>query len=315
MKKTTIIVCVLPWVAWGTGCGEGSKQADLARLRKKVDELAQKVAAREQQLESVNNRLFLLEDKVDTSRVAIQRRAQQAPLRLPVVRIRPEDVAEPPASSSPGAPQLIRSPDARAGGRSIVAQEDVEYAGAATKPQSGQRLVLRLHGEGQAGGPTARPLNGPNPSSVREKIPVVALPKRKVARAMAKEPPPQVGAMRAYNQALGLYRAGRMQPASKAFERFVRKYPKHAYADNALYWLGECHYDLGDYQRALKVFRQCVEKHPNGNKAPAALLKMGFSYLKLNEKHNARTVLAQVVEIFPRTGVARLASATLSKLQ
>lgn len=315
MKKTTVLVYGVALVATVAGCGEGPKQTDLSRLRKRVEELSQKLTARTRQLEGVSNRLFLLEDKVDTSRVAIQRRGQAAPMRLPVVRIRPEDVAEPPRGRRAGRAEVIRTPDARSGGRSIVAQEDVEYAGAATRRQAGRRPVLRLNGESVGAAVASRPLNGPDPAGVREKLPVVAMPKRKIARAMAKEPPPKVGAMRDYNTALTQYRAGRYPRAAKGFKAFVARYPKHAYADNAMYWLGECQYALASFRQALKTFRLCVEKHPNGNKAPAALLKMGFSYLKLNEKHNARTVLAQVVEIFPRTGVARLASATLSKLQ
>ncbi|MBW2735277.1 MAG: tol-pal system protein YbgF [Deltaproteobacteria bacterium] len=325
MKKTTILICGFAWTLGGAGCGETSNQTDLSRLKKRVEELSQKLSVSTQQVESANNRLFLLEDKVDTSRVALQRQTQQAPLHLPVIRIRPEDVAEPPSrrlrrpQAQPQAPQVVSSLDSRAGGRSVVAHEDVEYAGEAARKHVGRRPILRLHGADgyqRRASPTAsRPLSGPDPSTVRERLPVVAMPKRKVARAMAKAPPATADAMRSYNAALARHRAGQHKAAAKAFKAFVSQYPRHAYTDNALYWLGECHYDQGNFRQALNMFRRCVEKHPNGNKAPAALLKMGFSYLKLNEKHNARIVLAQVMEIFPRSGVARLASATLSKLQ
>jgi tol-pal system protein YbgF len=121
--------------------------------------------------------------------------------------------------------------------------------------------------------------------------------------------------MRAYQTALSKYRAGKYAHAAEAFRSFVSRYAKHAYTDNALYWLGECFYDMKNYRLALKIFRRVVEDHPTGNKAPDALLKMAYSYLKLKEKANAKTVLAQVVQSFPKSQVARLASQTLVKIQ
>ena len=321
-----------------TACAGSGNHAELGRLQRRLERLTQRYAERERDLESLSNRVFLLEDKVDTSRVANKRRA---PLRLPVVRIGPDgnDLGSPHpggASPSPTASSGTVDPEA-GGGRSIVSRESVDYDGAARLAVGGPRPVLRLHepgglaGDGGVNAATANsgtPSSGAkgrsappragalriDPSRLEERLPVVPIPRRTVAVAIAKSAP-SLEAMRAYTAALGLYRAGKHPEAVRAFRAFIKRHAKHAYADNALYWLGECHYDSHNFRGALKAFRAVVERYPGGNKAPAALLKMGFSYMKLDEKHNAKTVLAQVVDIFPRTQVARLASQTLSKLR
>jgi tol-pal system protein YbgF len=147
---------------------------------------------------------------------------------------------------------------------------------------------------------------------VTEKLPVRPLPGAEAARRVARG---EVVPRRAYEAALALYRSGKMSAAAKSFRRFIARHAGHAYADNALYWLGECFYDMEDYRQALKMFRRVVEEYPDGHKAPDALLKMGYSYLKLNETGNARTILAQLVGSYPDSRVARLASQTLVKIQ
>ncbi|MCC6750761.1 MAG: tol-pal system protein YbgF [Deltaproteobacteria bacterium] len=316
----------------------------MSGLKRNLDELAQREATNQQRIEDLSNRLFLLEDKVDTNRVAVERRGQSGP-RLPVVRIKPQDVeqadddserssagrgdgaaGQDEGSDDDAAPAQEALPSrgvrqrGAANGRSVVSNEDVYYRGAATG--GGPRPVLRIYGAG-SGGASVSGTSGPDPSTVREKLPAAPLAKAKVpvgpARAAKAQALPGAAAgaqaMHAYGQALDLYKAGRQAEAAKALRAFVVKHAGHAYADNALYWLGECHYDLKQYRQALDLFRKVVQHHPSGNKAPDALLKMGYCYMNLNERTNARSVLAQVVEIYPQSKVARLASHTLSKLQ
>ena len=141
---------------------------------------------------------------------------------------------------------------------------------------------------------------------------------RKLARpgrSRAKRTHADTTPMKDYKAARAMYVAGQMSRAAAAFRTFVKRHTSHSYADNALYWLGECLYDSKNYRLALKMFRRVVEEYPTGNKAPDALLKMGFSYIKLEERSNARTVLAQLVQSYPRSRVARLASDALVRIQ
>jgi tol-pal system protein YbgF len=117
-----------------------------------------------------------------------------------------------------------------------------------------------------------------------------------------------------YHAAVGLLRAGRHDDAIAAFRKFVRENPKHGFADNAQYWLGEAYYDRKDYTRALAEFRAAVDKFPRGNKVPDALLKVGYCYLALGQTDKGRFALEQVIAIYPKTEPALLAGKRLEAL-
>ena len=189
----------------------------------------------------------------------------------------------------------------------MVARRSVVYDGDAGR--EGPRPVLRLH-ESSAGGTGSATLSGPDPAEVREKLPVVPIPRRPVRVASAADLRP----MQDYQSALAKYRSGEYAAAAEAFRDFFHRYAKHAYADNALYWLAECSYDLKNYRLALKFFRQVVEQYPSGNKAPDALLKMGYCYVQMKDRKNARTILGQVLASYPRSEVAKLASEAMARL-
>ena len=79
----------------------------------------------------------------------------------------------------------------------------------------------------------------------------------------------------AYEAALALVNSHQYDRALDALAAFLVKYPDHPYADNAMYWRGECYFAKGDYLRASEQFEGTVTRFPAGNKAPDALLKLG----------------------------------------
>ncbi|MCB9556707.1 MAG: tol-pal system protein YbgF [Deltaproteobacteria bacterium] len=286
------------------GCA-GTSQKRVATLKRQLDSLAQRERANQQRIEELNNRLYLLEDRLETNRVAQARRSDK-PIHLPVVRLGPAGQRLDDEKSALPA----RQPEPP----SLVASSEVEYSGAA-QMRTAKRPLLRLHGDHQSRlRVVATPPGGELvPAASSEQLPVVPLP-----RAPAK--PPTVSrkkgeAERLYQRALADYRAGRVAQAERAFAQLAKRFPTHDFADNALYWLGEARYDRRQFDSALGAFRRVVEEHPKGNKAPDALLKMGYCYMQLKQTDSARTVLAQLVEIFPGTRVAKLATDALGRLK
>jgi len=114
-----------------------------------------------------------------------------------------------------------------------------------------------------------------------------------------------------YRAAVELVKAGKHDVAIAALRAFVRTYPRHDYADNAQYWLGEAFYAQKDYARALTEFRAVIEVYPRGNKVPDALLKVGYCYLATGQGEKARAVLDQVVILYPKSEPAALAAKRL----
>jgi tol-pal system protein YbgF len=114
-----------------------------------------------------------------------------------------------------------------------------------------------------------------------------------------------------YRAAVEIVKTGSKDEAVAALRAFLEKYPRHEYADNAQYWLGEAFYAHKDYQHALVEFRATIETYPRGNKVPDALLKVGYCYQALGQAEKARAVLEQVVNLYPKTEPAALASKRL----
>ncbi len=114
-----------------------------------------------------------------------------------------------------------------------------------------------------------------------------------------------------YRVAVELVKTGNHDDAVAALRSFLSKYPRHDYADNAQYWLGEAFYAHKDYAQALTEFRNVIQTYPRGNKVPDALLKVGYCYQALNQTEKARAVLEQVVNLYPKTEPAALAAKRL----
>ena len=114
-----------------------------------------------------------------------------------------------------------------------------------------------------------------------------------------------------YRAAVELVRTGPFEQAVAALHAFLAKYPRHDYADNAQYWLGEAYYAQKDYAHALVEFRTVIEVYPRGNKVPDALLKIGYCFGALGQTDKSRAVLEQVVALYPKSEPAALAAKKL----
>ncbi|MCP4672130.1 MAG: tetratricopeptide repeat protein, partial [Desulfobacula sp.] len=71
-----------------------------------------------------------------------------------------------------------------------------------------------------------------------------------------------------YQKARSLLLEGDVSNAAQLFKTFVEQHPKHNLADNAMYWLGECHYSSGQYAKAVAVFKDLVKAYPKAEKVP-----------------------------------------------
>ncbi len=114
-----------------------------------------------------------------------------------------------------------------------------------------------------------------------------------------------------YRAAVELLKAGKSDDAITALRAFLVHYPRHDYADNAQYWLGEAFYAQKDFTKALVEFRATIQNYPHGNKVPDALLKVGYCYQALGQADKSRAVLEQVVNLYPKTEPAALAAKRL----
>ena len=118
-----------------------------------------------------------------------------------------------------------------------------------------------------------------------------------------------------YRKAFDESSSGDYDQAIKDFRRFVKRFPSHNYADNALYWLGETYYSQKKFPMAIIEFKKVSEEYPNGNKVPDAMLKIGLSYANLRDFKNAEDYLQMVLEMYPFSNAARKADLGLKEMK
>lgn len=103
--------------------------------------------------------------------------------------------------------------------------------------------------------------------------------------------------------------------ATGLFKSLIEKYPTHALAGNAAYWMGECYYSLHQYKKAITVFKTLVDTYPKSGKVPGALLKTGYAYLALDDTNRAHHFLKQVLRKHPFSPAAEKAQEKLKNFE
>lgn len=101
-----------------------------------------------------------------------------------------------------------------------------------------------------------------------------------------------------YQSALRTFNARSYEKAISMFNDCIKQYPEGAYADNARFWIGECHYALGDFASAIASFTHVFD-FKNSPKADDAQFKIGLSYLKMGQPAMAKEELRKVIDRYP----------------
>ncbi len=119
-----------------------------------------------------------------------------------------------------------------------------------------------------------------------------------------------------YEMAFSLLKSGKYAASRNGFDEFLKKYPNHPLAPNALYWLGENYYAEGTFDKATRVFAESYKKYPKGPKAPDSLLKLGMALEKSGKTPQACITLQQIKKEFPSgsASILRMADQERTKM-
>ena len=268
-------------------------------LRTEISELRRSRAEHRSRLEEIQSRVFIVEDRMDTARLAEQRQGRMP--ELPVVALRPgvrpsglgvSAVAEP-------VPVLRVGPSPRS---------------TSPKPSSASRKAKDPYADADRRGIEAGARLEVSPIPPAPKVSGGGRKRHGGAKKAAAAAAGAGHASKAYKTAYEAMKAGRIDVALAQFRSFGEAFPKHDLSDNAQYWIGECFYARKEFRDALREFRKVIDDHPTGNKVPDSLLKIGLSYQSLGDGRTAKDVLDQVVEIFPESSAAAIARERLSRL-
>jgi tol-pal system protein YbgF len=128
--------------------------------------------------------------------------------------------------------------------------------------------------------------------------------------------------VRDYQRAFALYSEGSFPEAIDQFRAFLQNYPSSGYSDNALFWIGECQFKLGEYERAVLTFEDVVRRYPDGNKVPDALYRQGVALLEIGRRNGeekdyypaAREIFQRILTEYPESERTTEARTQLEKL-
>lgn len=119
----------------------------------------------------------------------------------------------------------------------------------------------------------------------------------------------------AYRNALILFGHGKHAESRSAFERIFEADPSGELADNALFWIGETYYAVGDYSDAMRYYARVTKEYADQNKAPDAMFKMGLTYVKTGDLAMARRTFEECIKKYPYSTPAASAKYELKRIK
>ncbi|HMH81265.1 MAG TPA: tetratricopeptide repeat protein [Gemmatimonadales bacterium] len=116
-----------------------------------------------------------------------------------------------------------------------------------------------------------------------------------------------------YDVSLQQFRRGSLATARLGFREFLRLFPTHERAPDALFHIGET-FAGESADSAAAVYQQVVKTYPSSPRAPSALYKLGLLAEQRGDKASARTYYARVIAGYARSEEANLARDKLQRL-
>ena len=118
-----------------------------------------------------------------------------------------------------------------------------------------------------------------------------------------------------YRSALMLYGKGRFADARASFQQVFDVEPSGELADNALYWIGETWFAVGDYATAMKFYQRVTAEYGETNKAPDSMFKTGMAFEKTGDLGMARKTFEECIRRYPYSTPASSAKLELKRIR
>jgi tol-pal system protein YbgF len=154
----------------------------------------------------------------------------------------------------------------------------------------------------------------PAPQKKPESKPGTAAPPAKTQPKATAPPASNISPGEAYRMAYNDYLKGNYGLAVESFKLYRQQFPDSPLADNALYWIGECHFSEKKYEEAIDDFNEVILAYPQGDKVAAAHLKKGISFMELGKKDEALAAFKLLVSKFPLQEETKIAQDKIREL-
>ncbi len=126
--------------------------------------------------------------------------------------------------------------------------------------------------------------------------------------------PPNLSPQEIYNMAYADYLKGNFDLAIDGFKLYLDNFSQSPFADNALYWIGECYFSEKKYEEAIARYNELILNYPLGDKVPAAYLHKGLSLMELGQNEEALSVFRLLVSKYPLEEETKIAQEKIKEL-
>lgn len=342
LAHTAVLTAALSTSALSTGCTTPSAQTttqsqQLLALQARLDEAERTNGRLAVRIEELEDNIFLLHDRVDANRIALQRGGMmgsgvaiqgnpQKPAPTPQTYWGTSASQQDTTHTPPYGRQMKRIPLGGGDERDWQLQSEAyraeEPAATPAPYESDAELVITERDfEAFSRGTTATPASTNGSTNGRgkqaqapvtdQRLPTTPELRDRDVRGATQQP--KRDALAIYKDGLAHYRGGDYREALSSFEQFLASQPQPDYIDNALYWIGECHFGLGAYDHAVGYFQRVMREQPDGNKVPDAMLKMSLAFDRVGRGEDATQVLEDLNRQYPATNAGRLATQRLAE--
>ncbi len=126
--------------------------------------------------------------------------------------------------------------------------------------------------------------------------------------------PPNLSPQEIYNMAYADYLKGNFDLAIDGFKIYLENFSQSPFADNALYWIGECYFSQKNFEEAIARYNELILNYPSGDKVPAAYLHKGLSLIELGQKEEALSVFRLLISKYPLEEETKIAQEKIKEL-
>ncbi len=240
-----------------------------------------KISEYDETIRKLSGRLDELEHRIKENDEKIEKYNRDMEIRLKILEGKP--IPDSLSAPVPRFPTIYNAPVAQDAAASVAGDKikgkDLEPLDKAVKdaPKPVESAPKPAPAEAPKPAPAAAPKSAPTPATPAAASDVQAI----------------------YNNAMKDYNAGSYNEAAKAYEDILERFPKHALASNAQYWLGEVYLKRGEYSKAKVAFKDGYDDYKNGNKGPDSLYRLGTTFVLLDDNHRACLVLMSFDDEYP----------------
>ncbi len=253
-----------------------------------------KISEYDETIRKLNGRLDELEHKLKENNDKIEKYNRDMEIRLKILEGRP--IPDSLSAPVPRFPTVYSAPVAKDAAESVAGDK---IKGKDLEPLEKEKKASQIATPKPVAAPVATPKAAtPKPTATPTATPTSANDAQTI-----------------YNNAMKAYNAGLYDEAEIAYNDILERFPNHALASNAQYWLGEVYLKRGNYSKAKVAFKDGYDNYKNGNKGADSLYRLGTTFVLLDDSHRACLVLMNFDEEYPKANAELKSKVNVEKIK